>query len=139
MKASGRGYPYAAPEFVKRWEVEGEIATAYERWWLAGAAPLIRPFVDYGGRIEDQSPIRLTMPERFLCEKLAHRMTVLADGTVPLCELDFEQAYTAGSAWDTPLPELWRGKRLEDLRAAHREGRFDACALCAACKDWDYL
>jgi hypothetical protein len=139
VRASGRGWPFIVIDFVKRVEAEGEIAAAYEEWFGRGAHPTVRPYTDYSGRLDDRSPIRLTLAKRVLCEKLRHRMSVLADGVVPVCELDLDGAHPAGNIRDQSIAEIWRGKFLEDLRTAHARGDYAACEMCARCRDWDYL
>jgi MoaA/NifB/PqqE/SkfB family radical SAM enzyme len=139
VKAAGRETPYVVIDFVKRTEVEGEIAPAYEEWLARGAHPAIRPYTDYSGRFEDKSTIRLTLAKRTMCEKLRHRMAIRADGTVPVCELDLDCEFPAGDIKKQSIAEIWRGKFLEDLRAGHARGDYSGCALCGKCRDWDYL
>ena len=62
---------------------------------------------------------------------------VLADGTVPVCRMDFRAEEPAGSIAERSVEELWTAGRIAELRAEQGARKFDGFGLCPRCRDWD--
>lgn len=99
-----------------------------------------RDVVDYVtvGTFRPTSTRRLEHPEmpRVPCYQLETIMVVGADGRVSQCCEDPQGRGIVGWFPRQSLAEIWHGDRMNELRRAHREGRWGANPLCADCDAW---
>jgi hypothetical protein len=73
-------------------------------------------------------------PENYKCHRLWSSFTVLWNGDVALCCLDYDGDYILGSfnpENPIPLAEIINGPRYKEIRQNHLNGRF--LAKCASC------
>ena len=134
---TGREWPFVVVEAEKRLEAEGELLDLIDRWTEEVDCVVLRPFSDYAGQLADRAPVHLTLAGRLGCRRLMKEMRVLADGTVPVCRMDFRAEEPAGSIAEKSVEELWTGGSLAGLRAEQHRNKFDGFRLCPACRDWD--
>ncbi|WP_218109863.1 radical SAM/SPASM domain-containing protein [Oligoflexus tunisiensis] len=64
------------------------------------------------------------------CEFPWSSMTILYDGTVVACPLDYEGHINLGNANEQSLSEIWNGKAYQQLRAMHTDGGFPEGHFC---------
>jgi hypothetical protein len=68
------------------------------------------------------------------CSRLWRTFTVLANGEVSLCCLDYDGQQTLGRVGNgTTIREVWNGPVYREIRAAHRQARQSQIPLCANC------
>lgn len=80
-----------------------------------------------------RSPRRGACPELF--GKAYGQLTVLWDGTVVPCCVDYNGVLALGSAWEESVMDLWHGGAIGQWRARHLAGDFGAfCADCNECE-----
>jgi len=74
-------------------------------------------------------------PKAFTCPQPWQRLMVLNNGDVYPCCHAFQEPedLKLGNVHETPLVEMWRGKKLNDLRDAHARGDYKKIATCASC------
>ncbi|NLX04453.1 MAG: hypothetical protein GXY33_04835 [Phycisphaerae bacterium] len=128
--------PLVVPEMLKTHETLDLMEPFYDTWLNKVGAAVIAGYCDYAGQLADLAVSSMAGPQRRPCRRLWSRMTVLADGTVPLCDVDFLAANPAGNLGDKPLTDLWHNGPLGQLRSDHRSGRYDSNSLCAKCTQW---
>jgi hypothetical protein len=69
--------------------------------------------------------------ERILCHRLWTSFTVLSNGQVALCCLDYEGDIVVGDVNVQTIGEIVNGPLYREIRAAHLAGEFlDKCAAC---------
>jgi len=90
----------------------------------AGQAKLSIPKYERYARISRRTP----------CMWLWTTLTVLWDGTVALCCLDYEGRVRLGDLKQESIGEVWSGSALAKLRSLHLQGKFDSVPLCRTCK-----
>ena len=66
-------------------------------------------------------------------------MTVQNDGKVPACCRDFNGTLIVGDVKEQLFEEIWMGKPLQSLRAAHAEQKIENYSLCQQCFWPSYL
>ncbi|MEE9127911.1 MAG: radical SAM/SPASM domain-containing protein [Planctomycetota bacterium] len=71
------------------------------------------------------------------CQRPFVKAYVLFDGTMLLCNCDWQRTTVIGSVAETTLEELWHGPVLDTIRRNHLVG-LPADSLCAKC-DYPYL
>ncbi|HOX04839.1 MAG TPA: radical SAM protein [Planctomycetota bacterium] len=136
-RESGREWPFVVVEAEKRVEVEPELLDFFDFWNARSDGAVIRPASDCAGQLADRASVHLNLARRIGCRRLMKEMVVLADGTVPVCRMDFTAAGPAGNVREKSIEELWTGGRIAELRREHGGGKFDGFRLCPKCRDWD--
>lgn len=71
--------------------------------------------------------------KRLPCYMLWRDMYILWNGQVTLCCLDFDGKHDFGNAVNAPIDDIWRGEKLEAVRAAHRQHAWTQLDLCSTC------
>jgi len=115
-------------EFTKRWR---PFLREYDKI-------LIQPFMTFAGRISDRTPFKTaTLKDRikrsFPCLRLWKNLVVYWDGRVSACCYDVDGELLIGDINSETIFEIWNGKKLQELRAVHLEGRKPVFALCRSC------
>ncbi len=68
------------------------------------------------------------------CSRLWRTFTVLANGDVSLCCLDYDGQHILGHMdSQRTIGDVWRDRPYQDVRRAHREANQSAIPLCANC------
>jgi MoaA/NifB/PqqE/SkfB family radical SAM enzyme len=83
---------------------------------------------NWGGQSETQRGLRKP------CSRLWRTFTVLANGDVALCCLDYDGQELLGRVGgQCSIADVWNGPRYREVRLAHRAARQDEISLCANC------
>jgi MoaA/NifB/PqqE/SkfB family radical SAM enzyme len=72
------------------------------------------------------------------CQRPFVKAYILFDGTMVLCNCDWNRTTVLGNVAETPLQELWQHPTLEAIRRQHAARQLPAGSLCAGC-DYPYL
>jgi hypothetical protein len=104
------GLPWIVPRIQRRIETIGELPEFFERWRRRlGCAVVDGPIrwpAGLGDTVDALSPTRPPLRADRLVA--ATRMTILADGSVPISETDPLGDEVVGRVGDRPLRDLWR-------------------------------
>jgi radical SAM protein with 4Fe4S-binding SPASM domain len=84
---------------------------------------------NWGGALGDAEQQRIRKP----CDRLWRTMTVLVNGDVALCCLDYSGKEVLGNVMDTPMIDIWNNSRYGELRTLHRQSRQSEIPLCSNC------
>ncbi len=105
-------------EFVRRWKhrVDGVHITSYHNW--AGS---LRK--EGGGRGRE-------LP----CPRIWQTFTVLWDGRVALCCMDYNGDVVLGNLNEESIREIFNGEKLRRIREYHLQGRFHMIPICRDCE-----
>ncbi|MCG3178634.1 MAG: hypothetical protein BIFFINMI_00962 [Phycisphaerae bacterium] len=135
----GQAGPLIVAQMIKCPATLDEMEAFFDHWRSVGADANLAGLSDYGGRFVSAAggPGWPTAPPaRRPCVRLARRMTVLADGTVPACDQDFAAAAPVARVNGRPLADAWTCDALTQLRIAHRSDALADHPLCAVCREW---
>lgn len=69
----------------------------------------------------------------FQCMRLWQTFTVLWDGRVSICCVDYEGSEILGDLRRDTMREIWHGERLAQIRDWHTSGEFGKVPICANC------
>ena len=94
--------------------------------------PVIQKYNHYCGTLADRRVTDLSPLERFPCGHLRRDMTVLLDGTVPICQEDLNGSGSFGNVFSDSLEAVWSAGA--DLYGAHTRGEYPG--ICAACDEY---
>jgi radical SAM protein with 4Fe4S-binding SPASM domain len=67
------------------------------------------------------------------CDRLWRTFTILVNGDVSLCCLDYSGQEILGNVADQPISEIWNNARYKELRRLHRNSQQDQIPLCNNC------
>lgn len=82
----------------------------------------------------DHSLKKTAIDPNHICQYLYQRMTVMWDGTVPLCICDKSKEVLLGTLPEDSLYEMWHGAVLNDMRKRQIHGRIKSIAPCTKCQ-----
>jgi radical SAM protein with 4Fe4S-binding SPASM domain len=91
--------------------------------------------VDYG-RLHNWAGVMSSLRKRRLrkpCARLWQTFTVLWNGSVSLCCLDYEGAEILGEVREQSIREVWQDDRYRAVRNLHRLARQEEIPLCREC------
>lgn len=93
------------------------------------------PAHNFGGRLSDSEEEKFRVKSRTYhpCMFLWYSMSILWDGQVVPCCIDFRGEYPLGDITKTPLLNIWNGKPMMDLRLKMIERRYKEINLCKGC------
>lgn len=135
-RSKGGEAPMIIPHLVKTRETISAMEPFYDRWLERAGGAVIVGYNDYAGQIENLAVMDMSGPQRRPCSRLGRQMSILADGTIPLCSQDYEPRTILGDLTRQSVGEIWRGDRMTQLRRAHENGDFNHYPLCQQCKEW---
>jgi spiro-SPASM protein len=124
----GRVYP----QFVRTNTNEDELEQFY-RYWKDEKSPsggelIIQKYDSFGGLLPDCRPADLSPVERNPCWHIRRDMTILADGSVPLCR-EYMFNNIIGNVFEESLESVW--KKITPYVLKDMKGTYDEkCRMC---------
>lgn len=128
------------PQFMRLKENEDELEGFYRYWKAHGGGELIiQKYDSFSESLEDKKVADLTPILRNPCWHLRNDVSVLLDGTVPLCRsvpvsctLDKESPYVLGNICTDSLEKIWNSMR------SHLENhcKNEYGELCRKCDEY---
>lgn len=94
-----------------------------------------KPIVDYItiNPDYDHSRKQTEIDTNHICQYLYQRLTVMWDGTVPLCICDKSKEEVLGNIATDRLYDLWRNGRMEQIRKLQIDGKTRQISPCIKC------
>jgi spiro-SPASM protein len=135
---SSQPWPLVIAEITKMRPVEADIEPFYDYWQARSDQPIVRPFNDFAGQVEDLATIHLRTSARVPCRKIFEELYIDAEGVAWPCRQDILRTHPLGDARSGNIEGLWRCEFMEKLRAAHAAGDYGFWPLCETCKEWYY-
>ncbi len=104
----------------------------------------VKPFDSWGDQIEEISALRVDdakrLPPRFACPNLWYHVHIYWDGSIAMCDRDFNLDYDLGNVIDEDgevrVMKNWNGPRMQELRRLHLQKRYDEVSPCNTCREW---
>ncbi len=78
-------------------------------------------------------------PIRHPCLRLWNTFTILWNGEVSLCCLDYDGKEILGNVRQQTIKEIWQGPSLGQIRKRHIEGKFQKLGICRDCSKTRYF
>lgn len=144
LRGEGRAEAYAfaerlvaaAPEAayvqaVRVAEAEEELESFWKHWKARTDKVIVQKYDHFSGRLPDRRVTDISPLHRRPCWHLARDLSVLIDGTVPMCKDDLARSRTLGNAFNEGLAACW--ERGGAIYAEHASGRHEG--ICAGCDE----
>lgn len=148
LKTTG-GYtnPYVNLQIIQMEKTLPEIEEFVEAWSLLGVDHInVKPFDSWGNQIDEISQLRADDPssflpqERYACPNLWYHVHIYWDGSIAMCDRDFNLSYDLGSVispgGQVEVMKNWNGSRMQGLRQLHLDGQADSVSPCDRCVEW---
>jgi radical SAM protein with 4Fe4S-binding SPASM domain len=82
----------------------------------------------------DHSLKKTKIDPKHVCQYLYQRLTVMWDGTVPLCICDKSKEVILGNISENSIYELWHGSVMQKMRNLQTEGKIKTILPCTKCQ-----
>lgn len=120
------------PREIRRSEAFRELSALADRVMFT-PPPLIHDWIGNVPALANasraQRPSTMSLP----CSRLYNTMTVLSDGRIPVCSLDYEGKVELGNLRRQSLAEIWSGAPFTAVRSAHEASMIHDLELCSKC------
>ncbi len=114
---------------VRMLENEEHLESFYKEWKTRTPNIIIQKYDDFCGLLQQRKVTDLSPLNRFPCRHIQRDVSILSDGTVPLCREDVAGKHVLGNVLQESLEDIWR--RGEPFYRQHiREDYPDLCRGC---------
>ena len=117
---------------VRMKEGEAELQEFYKFWKKHTDNIIIQKYDFFSGFLPQRKVTDLSPLNRFPCWHLKRDLSVLLDGTVPVCREDLKKEHTLGNIFTESLETIW--SRGEEWYLKHVSGEYPA--LCEVCDEY---
>ncbi len=132
------GHTFVSVTFVRQALNEHEVSAFRRRFHGKVDDIIVRDVRDWAGavRVRSRFDSRETNPNlpRFPCKLLWSRLVVLVDGSVALCEVDWDGEYVVGDVVIQTIAEIWNGGAIQRFRLAHLDEGYERVTPCRDCR-----
>lgn len=119
-------------QMIRMNENEAELEPFFRLWEKREAKPLIQKYDHLCGTLPDRRPADISPLERHPCWHLKRDMSILTDGTVPLCKEDCNRTVILGNAFTDPLETIWE----KGCSAYHDQIKSCYKGVCEHCDEY---
>ncbi len=95
-----------------------------------GFQQYVDPRKEVGKNIEYPSGYK----SEFVCHQPFTRLSIIEDGRVSPCCIDYDQELIIGDVNKQSLKSIWKSKQLNDIRETSKKGEFYKMPACATCE-----
>ncbi len=106
----------------------GNVDLFFEKWKPLVDRIDLQPTHNWGQGKE------VLISERLPCSRLWNTFTILWDGTVSMCCVDFDGNYIMGDVSKSTIEEIWNGEKYKNARWENLGSVEDMNPLCNLCK-----
>jgi len=117
-----------------RMQSNEEQLDAFYRYWKqpADVHPIVQKYDSFCGVLPERKVTDLSPIHRFPCWHLKRDLTVLIDGSVPMCREDIKQQHLLGNLFEEDIAEVW--ERGAEYYKQHITEEYPE--LCRSCDEY---
>ncbi len=147
MKQAGGYQTFVNLQIIQMQQTLGEIEEFVRTWRLPGVDRInVKPFDSWADQIKEISELRpgeaATMQERYPCPNLWYHVHVYWDGSLAMCDRDFNSAFPLGNVIEADgrvrVMKNWNGPRMQELRRRHVQNDLNDLSPCNTCSEWSW-
>ena len=113
----------------------------YEAFWRPKLAAHDRVHYhnihNWGGQLDEFRAITDSREPNLPCVALWSLMVIFSTGSVPLCNIDYDNKFPTGDVALQSIEEVWRSKVSNERRKLHLKDEKACISLCDNCNVWD--
>lgn len=117
---------------VRMEETEEGLEEFYRTWKEKTSHLIIQKYDWFSGLLPPRKVTDLSPLHRFPCWHLKRDLSVLLDGSVPLCREDLKKEHHLGNLLHQPIEEIW--ERMGKVYSDHTREEYPA--LCEKCDEY---
>lgn len=114
---------------------------AFSAFWSQQLGPqdtvMNHPIHNWGAQLQQFTPVKDSYQNQVPCVALWSLMPIFADGTVPLCNVDFNASEHMGNVQEHSIAHIWTSLAMQQWRELHLAGERQKMRLCVDCNAWD--
>lgn len=135
-KSKNRTSPVTIMEIIKVENTENELEEFYRKFRPAVNRISIRPLMDWAGAVDIRSAfISLEKGGYTPCHTPWMSCSILWDGSVVPCCMDFDAKYILGNVKNENLSDIWNNVSMRRLRGLLSGGNYQEIELCRSCNE----
>ena len=132
--------PQVNVQIIKMKPTAPEVDEFVRQWrQVAGIDRInVKPFDSWAEQIDQVSDLRqeaVTLPRRYACPNLWYHVHIYWDGSLVMCDRDFDGVQDLGNVKDGVL-KAWNGALMRDLRRRHVSNQYGGVSPCDQCREW---
>ena len=130
--------PIVTLVFTQSFQDKNEVKEFIRKWKAVVDIVYIKKSHDWGG-VKPRYSRKYTPRHFWPCEYLWRSLTILCNGQVTACCVDFNGDINFGNVNNDSIEHIWNGKVLEFYRKSHMENKrklLDVCLTCSLNKPW---
>lgn len=136
----GKKEPQVNVQIIKMKPTAPEVDEFVRQWKQVPGIDRInvKPFDSWADQIEQVSDLRATsvqLPRRYACPNLWFHVHIYWDGSLVMCDRDFEAGHDLGNVKDGVM-KAWNGALMRDLRQRHLQNDYRGITPCDTCTEW---
>ena len=144
-KVTGGYKTYTNLQIIQLQQTVNEIDEFVKAWSIPGVDRIhVKAFDSWAGQVEEINDLRadeIELPaKRFACPNLWYHVHIYWDGSLAMCDRDFNSRFPLGSVIDEDgkvrVMKNWNGPRMQELRRRHLDNDLDDVFPCNQCTEW---
>ncbi len=146
LKVEGGYHTFVNIQIIQMKQTLDEIKDFIKTWSIPGVDRInVKPFDSWADQIEQISALRPeekknTSPRRWPCPNLWYHVHIYWDGSIAMCDRDFNLRYPLGNVIDPDgkvrVMKNWNGPEMQELRRRHVENDLADVSPCNTCIEW---
>ncbi len=145
LKVEGGYHTYVNIQIIQMKQTLDEVREFIQAWSIPGVDRInVKPFDSWADQIEEITALRpkeVQLPQkRWACPNLWYHVHIYWDGSIAMCDRDFNLAYPLGNVIDPDgkvrVMKNWNGPLMQELRRRHLENDLDDVVPCNTCTEW---
>jgi radical SAM protein with 4Fe4S-binding SPASM domain len=132
--------PQVNIQIIKMKPTAPEVDTFVREWQQVPGIDRInvKPFDSWAEQIDQVSELRqedVKLPKRYPCPNLWFHVHIYWDGSLVMCDRDFDGLYNLGNVKDGVM-KAWNGALMQELRRRHVHNDYNGVSPCDTCSEW---
>ncbi len=145
IKSTDHYDTYVNLQIIQMQQTVDEIDEFVETWSIPGVDRIhVKAFDSWAGQVDEINELRAYEPDlpakRYPCPNLWYHVHIYWDGSISMCDRDFNSRFPLGSVIDEDgkvrVMKNWNGPRMQELRRRHIENDLDDVFPCNHCTEW---
>ena len=145
LKVEGNYATYVNIQIIKMKQTLDEIHDFVREWSIPGVDRInVKAFDTWAGQIDEIAQLspngEKRLPKRWACPNLWYHVHIYWDGSIAMCDRDFNLAFPLGNVIDEDgkvrVMKNWNGPLMQELRRRHLENDLDDVVPCNTCTEW---